>query len=64
MAPTRARPKGQIVKKTLKHGLRRTNTEVRYRYLCKVRRGRYAWKAYAVELAGNTQKNGVGVAPL
>ena len=52
--------KGKALKKTLRLGLRATNTEVRYRYLCKLARGRYIWRVYATDLAGNKQRAPAG----
>ena len=47
--------KGRALKKTLELGLRSTNAEVRYSFGCGLARGRYTWKVYATDLAGNPQ---------
>jgi hypothetical protein len=45
-----------VLKKTLRLGLRATNKDLRYGFTCKLARGTYTWKAYATDLAGNTQR--------
>ncbi len=53
--------KGAALKRTLALGLRNTNANISYRYLCTLPRGSYTWKVYAADLAGNTQsKTGQG----
>ena len=43
------------LKRTLHLGLRVTNVEVRYHFICRLARGTYTWKVSAVDLAGNRQ---------
>ena len=44
-----------VLQQTLALGLRSTGTEVGQRFLCTLAPGRYVWKVYATDLAGNTQ---------
>jgi hypothetical protein len=56
--------KGTLLKQTLKLGLRKTNSEIRYVYTCRLARGSYTWKVYATDLAGNKQRSPVGARTL
>ena len=47
--------RGTTLRKTLALGLRGTGSEIAYRYRCTLPKGRYVWKVYATDLAGNTQ---------
>ena len=47
--------KGGRAVKTLRPGLRATNTALTYVWRCRLARGTYTWKVYATDLAGNTQ---------
>jgi hypothetical protein len=47
--------KGAALKRTFTLGLRNTNANISYRYLCTLPRGNYTWKVFAADLAGNTQ---------
>lgn len=47
--------RSSVLRKTLRLGLRSTNSDIGYRYLCRLAKGRYVWKVYATDLAGNTQ---------
>ena len=47
--------KGSALKKTLVVGTKATNTALSYSYKCKLARGKYSWKVYATDLAGNAQ---------
>ena len=46
--------KARLVK-TLKLGLRTTNVAVAYPWTCRLAKGKYTWKVYATDLAGNAQ---------
>lgn len=43
------------LRKTLGVGVRPTGSDLGYRFRCKLPAGRYVWKVYATDLAGNTQ---------
>ncbi len=47
--------KGGRAVKTLRPGLRATNTSLAFVWRCRLARGTYTWKVYATDLAGNTQ---------
>jgi hypothetical protein len=47
--------KGAKLKKTLNPGLKATGMNLTYNYKCKLAKGKYTWKVYATDLAGNTQ---------
>jgi subtilisin family serine protease len=47
--------KGGRAVKTLRPGLRATNTALTHVWRCRLARGTYTWKVYAADLAGNTQ---------
>lgn len=47
--------RGSVLKKTLRLGLRSTNTEIRYAFSCRLARGTYTWKVRGTDLAGNPQ---------
>jgi hypothetical protein len=47
--------KGSTLKKTLAVGTKAANASLTYGYRCKLPRGKYTWKVYATDLAGNTQ---------
>ena len=47
--------KGSRLKKTLKVGEKAVNVGLTYSYRCKLAKGKYTWKVYATDLAGNTQ---------
>jgi subtilisin family serine protease len=47
--------RGERLVKTLKPGLVTTNAARTHTWTCKLRRGRYTWKVYATDQAGNTQ---------
>ena len=51
---------GGQLKKTLGVGARATNTDLTYRFRCALPRGRYIWKIYATDMAGNEQQLPVG----
>lgn len=46
---------GSTLRKTLALGVRSTGSVIAYRYRCTLPKGRYVWKVYATDLAGNTQ---------
>jgi DNA-binding beta-propeller fold protein YncE len=47
--------KGSTRKLTLGVGTKRTNTALTYSFRCKLAKGKYSWKVYATDLAGNMQ---------
>ena len=47
--------KGKRVKKTVKVGSRPTGKAQSYNWNCGLPRGRYTWKVYATDQAGNAQ---------
>jgi hypothetical protein len=47
--------KGSALKKTLSVGSKATNANLTYAYKCKLPKGKYSWKVYATDLAGNAQ---------
>ena len=47
--------KGAKLMKTLSAGLKTVGLSLKYSYKCKLAKGRYTWKVYATDLAGNTQ---------
>ena len=47
--------KGSALKKTLTVGTKAANAGLTYPYKCKLAKGKYTWKVYATDLAGNTQ---------
>lgn len=47
--------KGTRFKKTLNAGLKATGVNLTFRYKCKLAKGRYTWRVFATDLAGNTQ---------
>ncbi len=42
--------------KTLRVGLRRTNSRQAYSWFCRLPKGTYTWRVYATDLAGNRQR--------
>ena len=47
--------KGKAFKKKLTVGTKAANAGLTYLYTCKLPKGKYTWKVYATDLAGNTQ---------
>ena len=47
--------KGAKLMRTLNPGLKATGMNLTYSYKCKLAKGRYTWKVYATDLAGNRQ---------
>ena len=47
--------KGKVLKKTVTVGSKPTGSAQSYKWRCKLARGRYTWKVYAKDLAGNVQ---------
>ena len=47
--------KGTKLKKTLTVGVKPTNSPQSYKWTCKLVKGSYTWKVYAVDAAGNVQ---------
>lgn len=44
-----------MLRQTLGLGVRPTNADIGYRYRCRLAKGRYVWKVFATDLAGNSQ---------
>ena len=47
--------KGSSLKKKLTVGTKAANAGLTYSYKCKLPKGKYSWKVYATDLAGNAQ---------
>jgi sugar lactone lactonase YvrE len=47
--------KGAKLKKTLSPGLKTVGVSLTYSYKCKLAKGKYTWKVFATDLAGNQQ---------
>ena len=47
--------KGSRLKKTLTVGTKAVNVGLTHSYRCKLAKGKYKWKVYATDLAGNKQ---------
>lgn len=47
--------KGRKLVKVLKPGVKATNTAQKHTWTCRLARGKYTWKVYATDLAGNRQ---------
>jgi hypothetical protein len=47
--------KGSVLKKTLKSGKRAANASLTLACRCRLPKGKYTWKVYATDLAGNAQ---------
>jgi sugar lactone lactonase YvrE len=47
--------RGSLLKKTLAVGTKAANTDLTCSYRCTLAKGKYSWKVYATDMAGNTQ---------